>query len=123
MRHSSTIIGLALLLSACASGSSAGGASSRDVITRAEIVSADQTNAYNVIRSMQPRWLRAGLSVYMDGALAAGGREATRDEGVEFLRTLGISGIQEMRFLDPQRASIRYGMGMGAVVEVITARR
>ncbi len=122
MRYSSTIIGLALCLSACASGGSSGGGSSRDLITGAHLAATEESNAYDAIRSLQPRWLRAGMSVYLDGALAAGGREATRDEGANFLRTLGTRGIQEMRYLDAQRAAIRYGMGMGAVIEIGTIR-
>jgi len=122
MRNSRTIIGLVVLLSACASGSSGGERASRDVLTRDALIATGDTNAFDAIRTLQPRWLREGMSVYVDGALAAGGREATRDEGADFLRTLNLVSIEEMRYLDAQRASIRYGMGMGVVIEVSTAR-
>ena len=127
MRYPSIIVGLALSLSACASGGfspTPGSGFSRDMITREEIAASDQTNAYDAIRDLRPRWIRQqSLTVYLDGALAAGGREAAGPEGVNFLRTLSASSIQELSFLDEQRASIRHGMGMGAVIQVITTRR
>ena len=125
MRYPSVVVGLALCLSACASGGATPGSGfSRDMITRGEIATSDQTNAYDAIRDLRPRWLRQrSLSVYMDGALAAGGRGGAGPEGANFLRTLSASSIQELRFFDERQASIRYGMGMGAVIQVTTTRR
>jgi hypothetical protein len=122
MSYSITVIGLALCLSACASGSSGGASASRDVLTQAQLAETGQTNAYDAIRRLQPRWLRTGMSVYIDGSAAAGGREAGRDEGADYLRTLHVTSIREMRYLDPRLASIRYGMGMGVVIEVTLVR-
>ncbi len=122
MRSSSAIIGLALLLSACASASGTSNRQNRDVMTQAQLLETGQTNAYDAVRSLQPRWLRPGMSVYIDGAPAAGGREAGRDEGVDYLRNLQVTSVREMRYLDPRLASIRYGMGMGVVVEVTMVR-
>jgi hypothetical protein len=62
------------------------------------------------------------MSVYIDGTVAAGGRQAGRDEGANYLRTLQVTSVREMRYMDPQIASIRYGMGMGVVVEVTMVR-
>jgi len=122
MRYPTIIIGLALCLSACASGSSGGPRNSRDVLTQAQLAETGQTNAHDAVRSLQPRWLRTGMSVYIDGAAVAGGREAGRDEGVNYLRTLQVTSVREMRYMDPQIASIRYGMGMGVVIEVTMVR-
>ena len=88
-----------------------------------QIAASDQTNAYDAIRDLRSQWITQSLTVYVDGALAAGGREAAGPEGANFLRTLGASSIQEIHFLDERRASIRYGMGMGAVIQVMTTRR
>ena len=68
MRSSSAIIGLALLLSACASASGTSNRQNRDVMTQAQLLETGQTNAYDAVRSLQPRWLRPGMSVYIDGA-------------------------------------------------------
>jgi hypothetical protein len=94
MRYSSTLIGLALFLSACASGGPAGSRGSRDVLTQAQLAETGQTNAYDAVRNLQPRWLRTGMSVYIDGSAVAGGRNAGRDEGVNYLRNMRITGIR-----------------------------
>ena len=120
MRYPSLIAGLALFLSACASTGSSAGATSRDVITREQIATSGETTAFEAVRAIQPRWVRASLTVYLDGTLAAGGRETRGPEGANYLRSLPASSVVEIRFLDAQRASIKYGMGMGAVIEVIT---
>lgn len=138
MRNLSIIFGLALLLGACASSASSGDQLNRDVLTQAQLAETGQTNAYEAIRSLQPRWLRAGLSIFMDGAPVAGGRgeagavgtgplgAAVRNsggtEGLNYLRNLTVTSIREMRYLDPRLASIKYGMGMGIVIEVEMVR-
>lgn len=139
MRNFSIIVGLALLLGACASGGSSGRQPDRDVLTQAQLAETGQTNAYDAVRSLQPRWLRGGLSIYMDGAPVAGGRAQSGasavgplggagaggrggEEGVNYLRNLTITSIRELRYLDPRLASIKYGMGMGVVIELTMVR-
>ena len=75
MRYSSTVIGLALCLSACASGGTGGTRLSRDVLTQAQLAETGHLNAYDAIRSLQPRWLRPGMSIYHGeiGAQGLGG--------------------------------------------------
>ena len=41
---------------------------------------------------------------------------------MNYLRSLTITSIREMRYLDPRIASIKYGMGMGIVIEIDLAR-
>jgi hypothetical protein len=91
-------------------------------MTHAQLAETGQTTAYEAVRSLQPRWLRSGMSIYIDGAVAAGGRSAGRDEGADYLRRLQVTSIQEVRYLDPRLASIKYGMGMGVVIEITMAR-
>ena len=143
MHKFSVILGLALLLSACASGGSSRDQSNRDVLSQAQLAETGQTNAFEAVRSLQPRWLRGGLSVYIDGAPVAGGRReggaagagnraalgsaigsggGGGNEGVNYLRNLTITSIREMRYLDPRLASIKYGMGMGIVIEIDMVR-
>ena len=130
MRQFSVILGLALLLSACASSGSSGGRSNRDVLSQAQLAETGEINAHEAVRSLQPRWLRGGISIYIDGAPVAGGRGAAGagnralegGEGVNYLRTLAITSIREMRYFDPRMASIKYGMGMGIVIEIDLVR-
>lgn len=130
MRYLGLFLGLALCLEACASSSSSsrGAGSSRDVITREQMVETQAITAYDAIRTLHPRWLRARgqtvgagdaraltPTVYLDG---------TRMGGLDILAVYQVRDIYEIRYLDPGRAAIRYGMGFPrGVIEIISVGR
>lgn len=118
---------LAFFLQGCAStGSGPGGA--RNLITRAQIEESQAITAFDVIRALNPQWLRArgqtvGLAnatpvtptVFMDG---------TRIGDLDILNAYQVRDIQEIHYLDPGRAASRYGMGYPrGIIEIISLRR
>ncbi|HUG42053.1 MAG TPA: hypothetical protein VMM12_16415 [Longimicrobiales bacterium] len=114
----------ALLLSACASAPG-GNAIDRSVLTREEIVAANQTTALQLVQSERPQWLyRRGsrtisgdtdVAVYLDG---------TRIGGPEVLAEIPASNVERMRHYTDREAQFRWGVGhLHGAIEVITARR
>jgi hypothetical protein len=94
--------------------------SSANVITRQQIVESNVRTAYEVVRKLQPSWLRkrsrgAGtpdpVRVYVDGA--------NRGE-VDQLRLMDAATVGEMRYLNSADATTRFGTGhtSGAILVV-----
>jgi hypothetical protein len=105
-----------------------------NVITAEEIAKSGADNAYDLVKTLRPQWLRArgistgmpdpsgggvsdpggGIMVYVDGV---------RVGGVDQLENFGAERIQEMRYLNATDATTKYGTGhtQGAI-EVITKR-
>ena len=108
------------VLSACASSGSgsSGGSSSRDVITAEEIQAAPPGDGYQVVQRLRPRWLQPrGASgtpqVRIDGRVVQG--------GIQALRQLRGTDIQEVRFIDARDATTQLGTGFPAgLIDVIT---
>lgn len=111
-------------LTGCAA---AGTGSGRDqsVLTRTEIVRANQLNALDLLRTERPHWLRIRgstsfrdepeIAVYLDG-VRAGGRDMLAD--------IATINIQEIRYYDARQAQYRFGVGhVQGAIEVITRRR
>lgn len=97
-----------------------------NVLLRGDIAGTDAATVQDVIERLRPRWLRvrglvrdvAGnqlrIQVYMDGS---------RRGGPEVLSSINPQTVQELRFVVPRDATIRYGMGHGAGAIEITSRR
>ncbi len=117
----------ALFVSACASGGansleSPRPSRSRDRITIGEIQNAAVTNAFEAIQRLRNTWLRPPRGaaeclapvVFVDNA---------RRGGTESLRLINIEDIGEIRYINPQDATTRWGSAVaGAVIEVILRR-
>lgn len=134
LRHA---IGALLVLQLCAGVSPAEAQKGRrnDVITAEEIAKSSANNAYDLVKSLRPAWLRprgistgrptvdavgemgdpgGGMGVYVDGV---------RVGGLDQLSNVEAQRIQEMRFLNASDATLKYGTGhtQGAI-EVTTKR-
>jgi hypothetical protein len=87
----------------------------RDRITRDEIMNSAHRDLdlYQVIRNLRPQFLQGqpgtrsmggssggGIAVYVDGK---------RDTGIDALRVLMASEIEEVRYLDPSQSQSEYG--------------
>lgn len=135
MRHTRMIITLlpvALLCAACASGGKAGttanGAAanrgtigaSRYLVTEEELVGVGDRSAYDALQELRPIFLRSRdtqtatptpVAVFVDGG---------RTEGLEALRSIRASSVKEMRFYEPQDANTKFGTGHnGGVIAVV----
>lgn len=101
---------VAASLAACASAATPRAANPRssDQITTAEIAASSATNVYALIERLRPTWLRASgvgsigggaqsraILVYLDG----------QQYDLQSLRTLSLSGVRSLQWLDATRAA------------------
>ena len=120
-------VAIATLLTAACASSGRSGQADRNRITTDQLASVAVGNAYDAIRNLQPQWLEsrgarsltdmtpATAVVFMDGARAG---------ELEFLRSVPINTLAEIRFLPPGEASARYGMGLQrGVIDLISKGR
>jgi len=110
------------LMMGCASYTGTAVSGSSNVITLEELETCSASNAYEAIQLLRPRLLekiyRKNDQIgYVSGSGQTGSREVTiyfdgaRRTGLESLSSVGISGIKEIRYLDPEDATMRYGTG------------
>jgi hypothetical protein len=84
----------------------------RNVISLAEIQAVRTDNAYELVRTLRPIWLRkrGSNSVHYDGDIVVYLNE-TRIGGPEALRQVEAISITSIRYYDPGAANFRYGSG------------
>lgn len=109
-----SLISGVLGIAACATGSGRSAPAPRDVLLADEIQGTSAVTAYDAVRQLRPEWLRRRgrssiqnpraevLVVYLDGV---------RFGGPEALRTITIGGVREIRYLDANDATTRFGTG------------
>jgi hypothetical protein len=135
MKSSIAVSLSALLLAACASGTSAraggpqGTTARRDanVITAEEIRANSAQTLYDAVSTLRPAWMlrsrptallpqnEAQLIVYLDG---------TRFGNMDSLRQLAPGSVQTVRYFSPSAAEARFGPGhLKGAIEVTTAGR
>lgn len=121
-------------LYACASGEGGGGGAG-SVIEEEELQEASGSNAYDIVQSLRPSWLRArrgrdafpqaddnpdqpdgggGPVVYVDGSEFG---------DVETLRQIGRDDLEEMEYLSPSDAQTRFGLDHDGGAILVTLRR
>lgn len=110
-------------VSACVS-TRHGSTADYNLITRAEVEATDLANAYDIVRTLRPRWLRkAGpasinaplpVRVYIDGS---------RMDGPSALRTVPKIVIQEIRYYPPTDAQARWGLNHTHGAVAVATRR
>lgn len=125
MRIVPAVLALALTLGGCAAASSGGGSSrNTSVLTRDEIVEANQMDALQLVRAERPQWLfRRGartmsgetdVVVYLDGS---------RLGGPESLADIATITIERMRHYSEREAQYRWGVGhLHGAIEVISRK-
>jgi hypothetical protein len=123
---------LPVVFGGCAAGG-AGAASGtdRDLLTLEDLAPYQAQDAYSAIRRLRSIWLnvrgtgsygvdpagagaQSQIQVYVDGA--------RRADGIEALRSLLCSEIQEIRHLDARDATMQYGTDHGAGAILVTTR-
>ena len=102
-------LGLAILLSGCGStGGSAASRSGTNTLTQAEIEEIGAANLYEVVEKLRPRWLQVRAPTSMTEATAAVIGvyvNRTHHGGVEVLRSMPVTGVTTMRYMDGTQAS------------------
>ena len=115
-------LGLIVMASvACASGGGGTGAPRRnpELITRAEIEATDALTALEVVQQLRPTFLRPpGQSdpvvVYVDGA---------RRGNISELRSLQRATLEQIRYINANDATLRWGTGHRSGAIEVTTRR
>ena len=128
--HRLVIAGLCAVLAACASsGARSAGSGNRDILTRQELQAYDSQDAYEVIRRLRNSWLNVRatgsvrdpanlgsetqIQVYIDGVRTA--------RGIEDLKSIDVSDVREIRYINARDATMAYGTDHGAgAIMVIT---
>ena len=108
---------------ACASTAGGGVRQNRDLITAVQIAGTQAQNAYEAIEQLQPQWLNSRgatsltdttpteASVFQDG-LHVG--------GLEYLKTVNVIDVAQLRYHAAGPASARFGMGhQRGVIEIV----
>ena len=96
---------------------------SPDEITREEITAIPESDAYEIVRVLRPRWLRSRNRT-TTGAIYA---EVFQDDlpfgPLASLRAFDVSQIDRLEFISSLDATTRYGTGyLGGIIRVITRR-
>ena len=113
-------------LAGCASGrggsgssGSSGSSSGPNRLTAADLVNQQELDLYDAIRQLRGRWLtsrgRGTPRVVVDGS--------PRQSGIDELRSLRVSDVQEIEFLSASNATTRFGTGYDAGAILVTTRR
>jgi hypothetical protein len=114
------VIGLAVALTACASGQQRNDLpTNRGIITAEELQSATAANLYDAVRKLRPEWLerRRAASLRQEVELAVY-HDNMRVGGPDALRSIEIGAVRDVRFLSASEAQGRFGVGhpIGAIV-------
>lgn len=119
-----TALLVALSTTGCAStGSSSGSSRNPDVITSEELrgTQIQSENAYNAVQRLRPSWLRARGSSFTGGRpLPVVFVDGTRFGELDSLRSLNVSDIVQIEFLDSRDATTRFGTGYPAGAIMVT---
>jgi outer membrane receptor protein involved in Fe transport len=117
----------AALASCGGSGASGGGAAAprpaANRLTATELERAGASDVYGAVQELRPQWLvvrggvdlrgqQATIAVIMDGVQQSG--------GIDVLRNIPVTDVQEVSFLSARDATTKYGTNMtaGAIVVV-----
>ncbi|HEV2147482.1 MAG TPA: hypothetical protein VGR37_08765 [Longimicrobiaceae bacterium] len=82
----------------------------RNKLTREEISSAAQTDAYSVVQALRPNWLRVrGASSMSRPVYVRAYQDGIPMGGAESLRRIPRDALREIQFLDGTAATQRFG--------------
>lgn len=119
------VLVLCIMVAACSARSGGRTAvADLDVITTAEMDGSGHADAYSLVQSLRPQWLRVrGTSsvngvdfvrVYLDGSMLG---------GAEYLRQISTHSIASLRYMDGLEASQRWGLDHGAGAIMVSSLR
>ena len=122
---------LPLLVMALATGTSLQAQQGNTVITEKELAqaAANMTTAYDAVRLLRPRWLERH-EMRIPGARSEAVRDAPvhiylngMDQGTaDFLQSIRIAAVEELRWLSETETAGRYGPTPGGAAIVVTLK-
>jgi hypothetical protein len=118
------LVSLCVLAASCGARSERGAARwDRMVITEAEMDASSHADAFSLVQSLRPQWLRVRgttslaapevVRVYLDGSLLG---------GPEYLRQIPTHSISSLRYMDGLEATQRWGLDHGAGAIMVSTR-
>lgn len=112
-------------LTACASaGSGSGAPHDSNIITREQVLSSKESNAYDVIAMVRPLFLRSRGRTTINGEIndyATVFVDGVRYGDLNTLRNIVSDQVQMIRYLGGPEATTKYGMQYGSgAIEVFT---
>ncbi len=121
---------LSVALAGCAPGATSGGAPvshARAVVTPAELAATHATNLYDALRQIRPEYFTArGVSSIRLATpdLPAVYLDRNQLDGLDAMRTIDISLVQEVRRLTPSEANVRLARDFpGGVILITTVKK
>lgn len=123
-RLTAAIAMLCVAAAGCSARSESGTTrSNAKTITTAEMQASGHQDAYSLVQSLRPQWLRVRgtssfnltetVQVYLDGS---------RLGGPDHLRQISTHSISSLRYLDGLEATQRWGLDHGAGAIVVSTR-
>jgi hypothetical protein len=123
MKRTLFIAAMVIPLAMACAPRAGGPASSRDLITAAQIARTQAQNAYEAIEQLQPQWLTSrGVTSLTDdtpteASVFQDGMQVGR---LEYLKTVNVIDVAELRYYAAGPASARFGMGhQRGVIEIV----
>lgn len=115
------VTGLAGCASTGGSGGGSGGGTRRDPnrITAEELADYTTLSAVDVVRRLRPRWLQGRGGQNMPQLILDGARMGDAQSA---LRSLSVSDIQEMQYLNSSDATMRFGTNFPGGAIIVTSR-
>ncbi len=113
-----------VLVTGCAAAGT-GSSTDQSVLTREEIVEANQLNALELIRVYRPHWLRIrGSTSFRDEPEIVVYLDGVRAGSTDMLADIAAINIQEIRYYNAREAQFKFGVGhVQGAIDVITRRR
>jgi hypothetical protein len=115
---------VAAIVIACSPPSQTAGGRNAMVITKEEIAASHMYNAYDVISSLRPAFFHShGPTTFSaeDNGLPKVYLNHMVYGSIESLKTMEVSGIQEIHYYNGTEASNRFGLGnVSGAIEIIT---
>lgn len=98
--------------------------SSNDRIAFEEIQRGHWANAYDLVETLRPRWLRSHGpdTILGEPVVVQVHLDETRLGGVQVLRTIAVNDIESIEWVDPVSAASRWGSDHANGAIIITTR-
>lgn len=133
MTRRSLIAGLVVVLAgsgvACSTHQGQAEASTRNLVTREELVATNARTVYDALARLRPSWMTsrgpANIGNVRDPSEAVANvyMEGNHMGNLEYLKQVYVSDVHEIRFWGPGEAGARFGMGNPrGVIEIIPRR-
>lgn len=114
------------LVVACSMGPSTGTSADRNTITAEELQESNSSTVYDALALLRPSWLTSRGPVSMSDSQESRPNvymHGTRVGDLDYLRTVYVIDVEELRYYPPGEAGARFGMGNPrGVIEIIPRR-